>query len=193
MGGAAALGIGDITLLTGVLIAGALVVTYTLRLGAPPWPTTPRAARVLLSTLPDSMDGDILELGCGWGGLALALAARYPHRRVLGVELSPVPWSVARMRVLAGRVGNLEVRRTDLHRVDLSHAGLIVCYLQGSAMARLAERAVREAPPGCWLVSNTFALPGLTPVARHPVGDVFGTTILVYRIHGGDGDPADLA
>lgn len=182
---------GGIALLTIVLVAVALVVVYTLRLGAPPWPTTPRAARVLLGALPDHVDGDVLELGCGWGGLALALAARYRGHRVIGAELSPVPWAIARLRRLAGRVSNLEVRRADLHRVDLSQAGLIVCYLQGPAMARLAERAVREAPRGCWLVSNTFALPGLTPIARHPVGDVFGTTILVYRLPGGDGDPAD--
>nr|WP_221238266.1 methyltransferase domain-containing protein [Roseospira visakhapatnamensis] len=151
----------------------------------------PRAARRLLAVLPERIDGEILDLGCGWGGLALALAARYPGRRVMGVELSPVPWAVARLRRLAGRLDTLEIRRADLHGVDLSRAGLIVCYLHGAAMARLAERMLREAPPGCWLVSNTFALPGLTPVARHPVDDVFGTTILVYRLPERDGDQAN--
>ena len=185
------IGFGGVAVLTAVLIAVALVVAYTLRLGAPPWPTTPRAARMLAGALPDSLDGEVLELGCGWGGLALALAARYPGHRVVGVELSPVPWAVARMRALAGRSGTLEIRRADLHRVDLSRAGLIVCYLQGPAMARLAERMLREAPPGCWVVSNTFALPGLTPVARHPVGDVFGTAILVYRLPERGGDRTD--
>jgi len=183
--GAAGLGVGDLAALTAVLIAVGLVIAYTLRLGAPPWPSSPRATRALLAALPARIDGEILDLGCGWGGLALALARRYPGRGVVGVELSPVPWAVTRLRALAGRITTLEVRRADLHRVDLSRAELIVCYLHGAAMARLAERARREAPAGCWLVSNTFALPGQTPVARHPVGDLFGSVILVYRLPGG--------
>jgi len=182
VGAASDIGIGGLALLSVVLIAVALVVIYTLRLGAPPWPSTPSAVRVLLSALPTRVEGEILHLGCGWGGLTLALAARYPDRRVVGVELSPVPWAVARLRALAGRPARPDVRRADLHRVDLSRAGLIVCYLHGAAMVRLADRMRHEAPAGCWLASNTFALPGLDPVARHPVGDPFGTTILVYRL-----------
>jgi len=176
--------IGEVALLTAVLIAVALVFVYTLRLGAPPWPTSPRARAALLAAAPEPGDvaGEILELGCGWGGLALALAARYPSHRVVGVELSPVPWAVARLRVAAGRVPNLEIRRADLHRVDLSRAGLIVCYLHASAMSRLAARLRREAGPGTWVVSNTFGLGDWHAVARHPVGDPFGTEIVVYRL-----------
>ncbi|SDE82183.1 methyltransferase domain-containing protein [Rhodospira trueperi] len=182
-------GFGETALLTAGLIAVAVVVVYTLRLGAPPWPSSPRARRVLLEAVPteSAIDGEILELGCGWGGLALALAARYPDRRVLGVELSPVPWAVARLRALAGRVGNLEIQRADLHRVDLSGAGLIVCYLNRDAMSRLAERAATEARPGTWIVSNTFGLGDGRPVARRFVGDLYRTEILVYRI-GEDSD-----
>jgi hypothetical protein len=180
---------GETALVAAVLIAVALVVLYTLRLGTPPWPSSSRARRVLLEAVPpeSAIDGEILELGCGWGGLALALAARYPDRRVLGVELSPVPWAVARLRVLAGRVGNLEIRPADLHRVDLSGAGLIVCYLHREAMGRLADRARAEARPGTWIVSNTFGLGDGRPVARLSVGDLYRTEILVYRT-GGDGD-----
>ncbi|MQX35005.1 class I SAM-dependent methyltransferase [Roseospira navarrensis] len=179
---AADVGPGGLAVLTAAALAVALVVLYTVRLGAPPWPSAPRARRALLAALPDRVEGEILELGSAWGGLALDLAARYPDRRVVAVELSPIPWAVSRLRALAGRAGNLEARRADLHRVDLSRAGLIVCYLHRDAMARLAARLRAEAPHGCVVVSNTFGLGDWTPVARHPVGDAFGTTILVYRV-----------
>jgi SAM-dependent methyltransferase len=184
------IGLSGVAVLTVVLTAVVLVAVYTVRLGAPPWPSSPAARRVLLAALPDRVEGEILDLGCGWGGIALALAARYPDRRVTGVELSPVPWAVARMRARAGRLGNLAVRRTDLHRVDVSRAGLIVCYLHRDAMTRLAARLRAEAPPGCLVVSNTFGLGDWTPLRRAPVGDAFGSEILIYRVPMGDAVPA---
>lgn len=177
-------GVGGVALMTAVLVAVLLVAVWTLRTGAPPWPSSPRARRTLLAALPPSawIAGPVYELGCGWGGLALALAARFPDRRVVAVELSPVPWAVTRLRALAGGLRNLEVRRADLHRVDLSRAGLVVCYLHREAMTRLATRLGRAAPPGTWVVSNTFGLGDWRPVSRHPVGDAFGGEILVFRV-----------
>lgn len=177
----------DVTLsglavLTVVLAAVALVVVYAVRLGAPPWPSSPAARKALMAALPDRVEGAILDLGCGWGGLALALAARYPDRPVAGIELSPVPWAVARMRARAARLDHLEIRRADLHRVDLSRAGLIVCYLHRDAMTRLAARLRAEAPAGCLVVSNTFGLADWPPIERRAVGDAFGSEILIYRV-----------
>jgi len=177
-------GMGAVALLTMALIGAVLVVVYTVRLGVPPWPSCGQTRRALLAALPEHVHGDILELGCGWGGLALDLAARYPERRVVGVELSPVPWAIARLRGLAGRAGNLEIRRANLHRADLSRAGLIVCYLNRNAMTRLAARLRAEAPSGCLIVSNTFGLGDWTPEARLPTGDLFGGVVLVYRVPG---------
>ena len=180
-------GPGGLALLTVVILAALLVVAYTLRTGVPPWPSSPAARRALLAALPPDQalpPGDIMELGSGWGGLALSLAAHRPGRRVVAVELSPVPWAITRMRALAGQVGNLEARRADLHRGDVSEAALIVCYLHREAMTRLAARLAAEAPPGAWILSNGFGLGDWTPVARHAVGDAFGGEILVYRVPG---------
>ncbi len=186
-------GPGGLALLTAVVLAALLVVAYTLRTGAPPWPSSPAARRTLLAALPPDEalpPGVVLELGSGWGGLALALAARLPGRRVVAVELSPVPWAVTRLRALAGQVGNLDARRADLHGVDVSDAALIICYLHRDAMTRLAARLATEAPAGARVVSNSFALGDWTPVARHPVRDAFGSEILVYRVAPAEGEPA---
>ncbi|KAA5605584.1 class I SAM-dependent methyltransferase [Roseospira marina] len=175
---------GTLALLAAAVVAAgaSLVVLYTLRLGAPPWPSSPRARHAVMAALPAQVEGAILELGCGWGGLALALAARYPDRPVVGVELSPIPWAVARLRAWASRRKNLTVRRADLHQVDVARAGLIVCYLHREAMTRLAIRMRREAPPGAVVVSNSFGLGDWTPEARVPIGDGFGGVVLVYRV-----------
>jgi 16S rRNA G1207 methylase RsmC len=45
--------------------------------------------RVLLDAVPDApADGDLLDLGCGWGPIALALALASPDARVWAVDVN---------------------------------------------------------------------------------------------------------
>ncbi|MFM7068971.1 MAG: class I SAM-dependent methyltransferase, partial [Actinomycetes bacterium] len=47
--------------------------------------------RVLLDELPDLShlpDGDIVDVGCGYGPIAIAVAARHPERHVLAVDVN---------------------------------------------------------------------------------------------------------
>ncbi|WP_235909580.1 methyltransferase domain-containing protein [Goekera deserti] len=46
----------------------------------------------------------VVDLGCGEGALAAALAARWPAARVTGVDLSPAMLAAAARHAVAGRV-----------------------------------------------------------------------------------------
>jgi trans-aconitate 2-methyltransferase len=48
-----------------------------------------RPALDLLAQVGDLPDGDVVDLGCGDGAVAEALAARFPERRLIGVDASP--------------------------------------------------------------------------------------------------------
>ncbi|MGB0658889.1 MAG: methyltransferase domain-containing protein [Mangrovicoccus sp.] len=48
-----------------------------------------RPAMDLLAQLPDLPDGPIIDLGCGSGAVGPALKARFPKRRLFGVDQSP--------------------------------------------------------------------------------------------------------
>src|SRR5690606_569872 len=48
-----------------------------------------RPALDLLAQVPDLPPGDVVDLGCGDGAAAGALAARFPGRRLAGVDASP--------------------------------------------------------------------------------------------------------
>jgi trans-aconitate 2-methyltransferase len=48
-----------------------------------------RPALDLLAQVPELPDGDVVDLGCGDGAAATALAARCPGRRLVGVDASP--------------------------------------------------------------------------------------------------------
>jgi hypothetical protein len=161
-------------------VAALSIVASTLRLGISPMPTTPavRAAMLELLAAPPG-GGPIHELGCGWGGLALALAARFPERTVVAWERAPVPFLVTWLRA-RGRP-NLEVRFADFLEADLSGAGALVCYLFTGGMQRLGDKLVRERPGApLVIVTNTFLLRGWPVAAERRVDDLYRTVVARY-------------
>jgi len=146
-----------------LLLLGTVIVAYTVRTGVPPMPTGPGARAVMLRLMPTAVDGTVYDLGSGWGGLALALADRYPDNQVVGIELSPIPYLFARARLLLRRRPNLRFRRADLLRQPLDDAGALTCYLMPSVMRRLGPKLAAELRPGAVVVSYTFAFDGWPP------------------------------
>src|SRR5215475_8969772 len=57
-----------------------------------------RLAEAFLDFVDFPDDGELLDVGCGTGSLALAMAKRWPGRRVTGVDLSEAYISYARSR-----------------------------------------------------------------------------------------------
>ncbi len=53
--------------------------------------TSHRVKAAMMELVPDDFEGTIVELGSGWGTLAVAFARRYPGCQVLAYELSPLP------------------------------------------------------------------------------------------------------
>ncbi len=177
----------------GLAVATA-ILAGTLRTGISPMPTLPAVRRTLLAALPAPAQvggGAVYELGAGWGGLALALARRYPAARVVAYELSPLPWAVcalrARLAGLAGRGGRtgleprLAVHRADFLAASLADARLVVCYLDPGNMAALRPRLEAMLAPGAVVVSSTFAVPGWRPAALHRAPDWQRSPVYVYR------------
>ena len=164
-----------------VLAAFALLLAYTIRTGISPVPTTPRVAAAMLDLVPALPPGRVYELGAGWGNLALALARRFPERRVVAYELSPLPWLVARAWLTLSRRPNLTLFRSDFFRADLGDAALVCCYLYPGAMRRLAPKLERELATGALVVSNGFVVPGWEPEAIRTADDSYATPVYLYR------------
>ncbi len=159
-----------------------LVLVYTMITGIPPMPTMPWTLRGILPLFPEGFSGTLYELGSAWGGTAVALARLYPHARVVGVERSPLPWTWSRARAAFAVLPNLEFRRGDLFREDLSEADILFCYLSPEIMIRLKEKCERELRPGTLLISHAFAMPGWTPSETKQLPGIYPTPIYLYRI-----------
>ena len=76
-----------------------LIAIPALAVGVAPAMTSTKVRAVMLKAVPDDIEGTIFELGSGWGGLAFALARRFPRCPVRAFEISPVPRGSTRCRV----------------------------------------------------------------------------------------------
>lgn len=103
----------------------------------------------------------VYELGAGEGRLLLQFA-RTPVARVVGFEISLVPFAIAWLRVrhLRPRVA---VRFQDFFKTNFREADVIFCFLTPPAMRKLQPKFAAECRPGTRVISYAFSLPGWTP------------------------------
>jgi 16S rRNA (guanine1207-N2)-methyltransferase len=70
--------------------------------------------KVLLSAVPPPPpEGDLLDLGCGYGPVALALAARAPGATVWAVDVNERARELTRANAAAARLANVRVARPE--------------------------------------------------------------------------------
>ncbi|MDE1900583.1 MAG: class I SAM-dependent methyltransferase [Alphaproteobacteria bacterium] len=96
----------------------------------------------------------IYELGSGWGSLVIALARAFPEAQIRGIELSPFPYWVSRLRTR--NIPNIHLQRDNFYNCDLSDAQAVTCYLMSKPMPKLAGFLDHSLAPGTPVVSLSF-------------------------------------
>jgi trans-aconitate methyltransferase len=170
------------TLLAGLSLVVLSIAVYAVRTGVPPMPTSPRGRNRILSLIPPDCTGNILDLGCGWGTLVFPIAGRHPQNRVIGYELSPLPWFLCRIRKWITPRENLRIIRGDFWKSPCSDAAVVVCYLDPSQMPRLEKKLSSELRPGTLVIVNGFAFPSWKPECIHQLSDFYCSRVYVYRV-----------
>ena len=186
-----AMAINDLASLTGIALA-TLVLAWTLavylKVGAPSLSSSRRAARGMVDLLEPRAGWTVYELGCGTGKVAAEILSRHANVRVIGYELAPLAWLVAKMRGCWLGTQRFEVRYRDFRRVPLDEANAVIAYLSHEAMGDLAEKLRRELREGTPVVVNSFALPGWTITREQRADDLHGSRLLLYRAPGSASD-----
>lgn len=126
--------------------------------------------------------GAIIDLGCGWGNLVIPLALKFPHRQVVGYELSIMPWLTAVLVKKLLRLKNLELYRQDFLKSDWSGASVIVCYLFPGGMKSIKNKLESEKSDTGFVISNNFALPSYQPDKIIRLNDFYNSPIYLYKI-----------
>jgi SAM-dependent methyltransferase len=156
------------------LAALALVYPLAAWRDAPWYPTPAGALDGLGRATGLPIQARVLDAGCGLGDGLRALRRALPGARLAGVERSRLlGWIAAR------RCRDADVRCGDMWAVDWGRFELVYLFQRPESMARAWAKACAELPPGGWLASLEFEVPGRDPDAG--VSNVAGKPVWLYR------------
>jgi SAM-dependent methyltransferase len=165
------------------------VVISGLFVWPPPIPTRRRTRWRMIEAIrklrPVGTTGSVIfDPGCGFGGLALALARSFPQDEVVGIDLQPLPLLVAELRARLLGLRNVTFRRGDLFKEDYRGVQVIACYLFGNVIEQLYPKWDAELHDGCVVLSNLHPMPHWLPVEIASVTEwiVANRAIYAYRL-----------
>ena len=140
-----------------------------------------RAKEELARLLPTGAKVRFLDLGSGFGGTVLALAAKREGEFV-GIESAPLPFALSWLRVTFSGLPQARVVHGDFRKLDLAGFDLVYAFLSPAPMAELFRKARAEMTPGSLFVANTFDVPGETPERTIALNDWRRGRLLVWRM-----------
>lgn len=172
----------ELVAVTFVLLVAATILWSTVRYGMPPMPSLGTARRAMLEMAGEPGQSQIVDLGSGWGNLAVTFARRYPQCQVVGYEVSWFPWlfSLALKRILG--LNNLSFHRRDFRWARIEDDAVVLCYLASEGMESVRALLEREKPARVTVVSHHFALPGSQPESVLELTDLYRTPIYRYQL-----------
>lgn len=74
--------------------------------------------RILLSALPDTLQGRVLDLGCGWGPVGVALGALYPDCQITFADINSRALALAEQNARAYQVAATFIQSDGFAGID---------------------------------------------------------------------------
>jgi len=162
-----------------VAVGGLSILIVQILTGVPPMSSSAAEAAEVVRLLrgADLPERPVIyDLGSGWGSLAAALARAFPQADIRGVELSPLPYWVSRLRTRS--LANVTLAQGDFFRCDLSAADAVTCYLMIGTMPKVAGFLDRALAPGTRVVSLSFWFRDRQVAASSTGAGLLGATAL---------------
>ncbi|RMD51213.1 class I SAM-dependent methyltransferase, partial [Candidatus Parcubacteria bacterium] len=101
-------------LIMGIIIGSAAIAG----LSAAPWiPSTKRQQKLLINNIKIKPNDNVFDLGCGTGTLLKACLEKAPQANYYGIELSLLPYLIAKIRFL--KTPNVKIKFGNLFKTNL--------------------------------------------------------------------------
>ena len=165
----------------GAFLMLALVYGKTYQTQVPLFLSSRAAVESLAQLLPLGRSFSFIDLGSGCGGLLQYLRRKRPDGNYHGVEAAPLPFLIGRCRSAFSGSG-YRTRWGDFWGHDLASYDVVYAYLSPRPMAELWRKARREMRPGSVLISNCFAIPGVTADVSLELHDAAGSKLYLWRM-----------
>lgn len=152
----------------------------SFRTQVPFYPSHPAVRQAVADLLPDGQAVRFIDIGSGFGGMVLYLAALRQGGVFAGIEIAPLPWLASRLRA-SWRGSGAQFMRGDYESLNFADYDVVYAYLSPVAMPALWEKADREMRGGSVLISYEFPIPGHdADIVFHPVSG--GPGLHVWRM-----------
>lgn len=137
----------------------------------PYFPSARILPELILSVLPqhDARRLSVLDVGSGFGGVLLGLAARQPGWQYTGVEIALFPWLLSRLRVRLSGASNIALAYTDYRKLNLAEFDVVYAYLSPVVMSDVWKQAAAQMRPGSFLLSYEFPVGADAPAPDYVV------------------------
>lgn len=150
-----------------------------------PIPSMPAINRLLIQKIKefDTSDGDILDIGSGYGSTVLALAKAFPNRRIIACEISWVPLWFSRWAAWVLHRKNIVFLRTDGFVYAGTHPEVTSAffYFPVTRKVRRSLQNIGQTYHG-FLFANTYPHPDLRAIEVLSAHDVFKSRLFVYDL-----------
>lgn len=129
---------------------------------AAPWvPSKTRYRKLFLDRIPISNDDTVCDLGCGTGTVLIDVLKVYPNTMCVGVELSLIPYLVAKIRSWSRP--NMRVFFGNLFKHDVRDADIVFVYLLEKAYPKLIKKLRSELKPNAVVVLEAWPFVDIDP------------------------------
>jgi ribosomal protein L11 methylase PrmA len=125
---------------------------------SPWWRTDKKMARKICKLAKISSKDLIYDLGCG-DGTFMIIAAKEFNARSIGVEIDPVRFLIAKIRVILNNLSNkIIVKNKNFHKENLSKASVVSVYLVPRTLELLKQKLINELNPNARIISHSYKM-----------------------------------
>ncbi len=166
-------------LLVFLLLIVLAIVISSLKIGISPMPSSKDSKKIILKYVKKSKDKTIIDLGSGFGSLAIFLAQNLPNKKIIAYELSLIPYLISKLFKILFKIENLQIYKKDFLKQNLKNATL-VCYLYFKGMRKLEKKLLDE-NINTTIISNTFTFYNIKCKEKKYAKDFFKSPIYIYQ------------
>ena len=127
----------------------------------------------------------LYDLGCGDGRVLTEAIKNHPQIRAVGVEIASFPYYLAKFHTR--KYKNIEIKRENIFKTDISKATHIFLYLYPKVIDRLFARIREQCRPGTIIVSCDFEIKNFSPIKVIDLSNINpdsnrGKKLYIYKI-----------
>ena len=147
----------------------------------PYFPTSRKMFDIIAEQLPSGKPFRFIDLGCGFGALLAYLARQRPLGAFDGVEISPLPFIVAKLRFLLSRNDKIRITLKNFWPMPLGDYDVVYAFLAPGPMPYLWDKVKSEMKPGSLFITNSFRVEG-EAAKEIEVEDARQTTLFIHEM-----------